>query len=457
MPVPTPTPPRSRRLVVGAVAALTVLVTATGGLAMTAPVATVDAPASPVGEFHAAMCPGATDHDPRWSGPDYYTDLTLVSGERLEAYNAGQLVPLYDVDGTADVSSHPPLCAVRYDAATDGPVSEWSFCTDALLNTCNNLLPGGVLAEGDVPIPFPTLATPQRLNEQQLAAVDTMIRDGYTSPRGHVGRADGAVSERLVLQSMIWCVTDGINCDMFGLDNDEITRLANIVREWGDVTATNPTVRPGQEISWELRTTVFDSPITITSDVPVRVCEESAGHAELASDGTLVVRDAPTYPAEVRLCADAVADEGVVVLTARGGGDGTSYHQSDVTSTPLGEACQVYATWEPAPFQDSETVTVSSEPSEPSGPPTDEPAADAPGDGASTGSSTGTSTSGATEESTPSAASVPSSTDGPGASRKSDRLATTGTALGAAVGAAVLLVVGGTVVLLLRRGRPDAS
>jgi len=461
--------------------------------------ATSDAPAFPVGEFRAALCPGTTDHDPRWSGPDHHPDLTLVSGQRLEAYNAGQLVPLYDVDGTSDADSHPPLCTVRYDAAADGPVSEWSFCTDAHLNTCNNLLPGGVLAEGDVPVPFPTLARPHRLNGEQLAAVDAMIRDGYTSPLGHTGRADGTVAERHMLQSMIWCVTDGIYCDIVGLDEDEIARLASEGRAWVDVEASEPTVEVGQKVSWTVRTNVPETPLAITSDAEVRVCDESAGHAVLGPDGTLVIEDdAPTFPAEVRLCADAVEDEGSIMLSASGGGDGTSYHQSDVTGTGLDKGCQTYALWEQARFEDRAVVTVSSAPSDPTVPPTEaptdptdpptdptdrptdptDPPTDVPTDpptgpttGGASGSGSSTPDSSSTPDATPGSTSTATSdssmkeatreasgTTSPTSSEESrSGLAATGTWLGPVVAAGAALVVVGTGVLIVRRRRSDAA
>lgn len=90
----------------------------------------VDTPEPPVdAPFTAPTCAGDTFEDPTNNAGFAVVDLTHVFGARLDTYNAGSPVPLYDafggsvlldeddqvvVDGSGDFyPAYPPLCATR--------------------------------------------------------------------------------------------------------------------------------------------------------------------------------------------------------------------------------------------------------------------------------------------------------------------------------------------------------
>lgn len=143
--------------------------------------ASADVPPIPETEpFRAPLCPGTTTNDPA-AGDLGVADLTMVFGERLASYNAGHIVPLYDLNGYGR-ETFPPLCGVRYVEGV-GPVSEWMFCTDLFSKVCGDTLPDGTLADGNLdaatPIePMERLDGNDRITRDQERLVAYLIQAG---------------------------------------------------------------------------------------------------------------------------------------------------------------------------------------------------------------------------------------------------------------------------------------
>lgn len=134
---------------------------ASGGAIVTSSAAnaaplTPPAPPAP-GAFEAQLCEGSMGNpDPRINEAGaVVSNAALVIGERLDAYNQGRIVPLYDAWGTTilmqadtgtppnaagvvqidpnyDFAAYPPICGTRYEPSAGGAISEWMFCTDSV-------------------------------------------------------------------------------------------------------------------------------------------------------------------------------------------------------------------------------------------------------------------------------------------------------------------------------------
>ena len=87
--------------------------------------AVADTPDAPVlVAFDAPLCVATTDDDPSEArGP--IENLRSVFGDRLNAYNEGEVVPLYDTFGANDEHAlnggYPPVCGTRYDGTVGVP------------------------------------------------------------------------------------------------------------------------------------------------------------------------------------------------------------------------------------------------------------------------------------------------------------------------------------------------
>jgi hypothetical protein len=276
-----------RALALAAAAALVALSTALPTAARAdVPIPLVAAP------FNAPLCPGQTLADPQDAGPGAVVpDLTLVFGDRLDQYNAGGVVVLYDYAGeNRSDGGYPPLCGVRHVAGV-GAVSEWMFCTDLFSNVCGSTGANGELLD-DVGNPMAPLADlgsrNPKLTDDEEKIIAYLVRHGhaFTVPPANAGgavvpsgvaRADGTSLERLALQELIWCVSDGPTgwaeldkvCNAM-IDATEQARILSLVPDAPVVdlslgtTSTDP-LAFGETVVVTLRTNVYEQPIDLTA------------------------------------------------------------------------------------------------------------------------------------------------------------------------------------------------
>ncbi|WP_298039731.1 hypothetical protein [uncultured Microbacterium sp.] len=366
------------------VAASLAITTMTGTTAHAADAPAAVAPATASAPFTADLCAGQTSQNPKksTSAPNGYTDLTQVKGARLTAYNAGQVVPLYDRTGqeqrTNGSDSTPPMCAVRFDPTSGGPVSTWVFCTNADLHSCNDVLPGGYLGQDGKRVSFPEHVAPDHLSEDQVDATRALITQGYSVATRFgtlTGRADGTSNQRDTLQNMIWCVTDGgfycASVSMTGSDIDVLTARGAAMSATTTVTPQNDQARDGDELRWNVTTNVIGVPIAVDSTLPVSLCADSTDTAAF-TDGVLIVSGTTGTTTEIALCTET-AEQGSHTVTLSRTGAGTHFVQSDTTNSGLDKACQVYMLWDEESFEASAKVSVTPPVAEPTTEPTPAP------------------------------------------------------------------------------------
>lgn len=469
MPHPALDRARPRRVVAAVTAAVLSLAASVAGVATAGAAAGAVPPPVAAAAFDAALCPGTTETprepapgttavpvDPTTAGPEGFPDLTHVSGPRLDAYNAGQVVPLYNLEGDGDWNGFPPLCSLRYDAQLGGPVTEWMFCTDVYDHTCGEIRPDGGLALYGEELPYPETVPAEDvpLTDTQVDAIARLVQAGYTSSNGSVGRADAGTAERWTLQQMIWCVSNDYECDAVGLDDAAIAELASQTQEeagWVEVSADAATVTAGSPVRVEVSTNVLGTPIGITTDLAdLALCADSPAPATFAGQ-QLVVDSAAGSPATVALCGVATTP-GEATFTAVGITPDDHFQRSDATGLPEGwGACQIYVLWrafagqefgddavitvEPAATPEPEESPTTDVPTDETGP-TDAPATDAPTTAPAAGTGEGAASDAATD---------------PAQAQGTSGLATTGAGVGTAALVAALLVAAGTAVVLWRR------
>lgn len=297
--------------------------------------AAADVPPAPVGEFIAPACPGGTTLTP---------DRTIREPD-LGAYNAGEIVAVYDHSGrapqrdwtpAADTLSFPPLCGVRYlseasgGPAGGGPVAAWMFCTEVFDHVCNDGQPLGPADPDDVEMTDLERRVFAYAAHNGLPYTDD---GGYpmTLPSG-TARADGSTAERSALQYLLWCLQ---SADLVLLDAgyrsfcaanqlapaDLATRFAFLDAGLPPAMSLAPAsaaALTGATVEFVLTTTVIESRIAISAaGGTVALCAGETG-ATLAGGALRVAAPAdPSRPAEVRLCVTA-AVAGEVRLTVSG-------------------------------------------------------------------------------------------------------------------------------------------
>jgi hypothetical protein len=321
--------------------------------------------------FIAPSCPGQTDSNPSPEaepGNESPVNLREVFGARLEAYNAGHVVPLYDYAGYA-YDSYPPLCGVRYVPSLGEPVAEWMFCTDLDSKVCGDMLPDGSLAEGtDRVDPLDKLPVNPKLSADQEKIIAYLVQHGYSytgvgdqSWGGTTfARSDGSSAERAALQTLIWCVSDWdasqapsesdtgfTKTCQASMNSTEQARILSMIPQ-------EPTVSlelSGEEreltvddtASFQLRTNLFNQPIslrtTASGDVNLTVCEGSA----TLTGQTITVSGSGEEPALVTLCATSTV-AGEIEIEATGRPTFTEHVGWNQSPTLVdGDPCQVFA------------------------------------------------------------------------------------------------------------------
>ncbi|WP_460802050.1 hypothetical protein [Microbacterium sp. GXF6406] len=336
---------------------------------ITAPAAEAAAPVEPATAFSAELCAGETNNAPSAAAVN-------ISGPRLEAYNSGEIVPMYNSQGTMIADAAPPLCAVYYDSTTGSPVSTWMFCSNFELHTCggtngNNELVQQLTADesptgvaGPVVIPFPTDIEPDHLDERQKNAIKALTSEGHVINHPFLGekliRADGTTADRASLQEMVWCVSEpnDYHCYAPFLTEEDIDALAARGVELTAQVAVNTdlaTVPAGSTIRWDVTTNAIDVPMSVIADSEVTVCEDSADAATVV-DGLLTVSGTVGESTTVSLCSTA-SDEGTYNFEINRDGVGARFVQSQNDGI-LDRDCQVFGLYEAEGFSAQMTVGV---------------------------------------------------------------------------------------------------
>ncbi len=347
-------PQRARRL--AALLATTLLLGLVLVPALARPAA-ADTPPAPVGPFDA-RCAGTTIDDPT-TAPGAYGDLTRVRGERLEAYNAGRAVILYDYYGESDPETAPPVCAVHYDAASGGPVTEWMYCTDLKFHVCGTTAEDGTLVDKDGSAVGPLLPQDgnEKLSADQEKIITYLIQHGHafdraddTEVQATQARSDGTTWERWALQLLVWCVSDapfddkGV-CAANLPQSEQDAILARIPNDPVLTLASPAGSRPVGEVArFTLTTNLYGQPLTVSRTGPGRlaVC---GGTATLDGDTLVVAGDDPSRTTTVQLCVTGTGP-GEVTLEVTGRPAATEkirWNQS--AHSTAGEQCQHYASF----------------------------------------------------------------------------------------------------------------
>ncbi|MFS3128073.1 class F sortase [Nocardioides sp. Bht2] len=282
-----------------------------------------DAPPVPVAAFNAPQCDGTTLDDPADADPALnagYTDLTHVFGARLDSYNAGNVVPLYDSYGGA-WDTYPPLCGAYYDAESGGPESVWMFCTDITKKACGDIGAGGTLNNGATVVgDMVDRASNPRLNSDQERVIAWLLTHGYDyTPTGlndaGATRADQTTTpNRSALQNLVWCVSDPTyvqaafeaNCAENFPPAEQAAVLAKVPGTALvdlNLSAGSADVLVGQKRVLRLRTNVFNQPITLTATgTAVGSLQVCSGPGTLSGNELTVAGTDVNTPRVVELC-----------------------------------------------------------------------------------------------------------------------------------------------------------
>lgn len=357
-----------------------------GTLAWSGGSASADVPDPIVAEaFTAETCAGPTTDDPTQNTGYAVEDLTQVFGARLDSYNAGSVVPLYDAfggsilindDGTVndDSAAYPPVCGVRYVASLDAAVSEWMFCTDREAQTCADTDADGNLVDHDgAPIaPMTELPTNSKLSADQEKLIAYLVQNGHSyagtgnQSWGGVTEAQSGLgtNERLALQTLVWCISDpatelsdfATTCAA-NMDDAEQARLLAMIPDAPQLTlgvsGGSAALPVGGTAEFTVTTNVFNQAIAVAFAGVAANWSVCAGDATLAEGVLTVSGEDPAATAAVTLCATAT-EAGALTLNLEATPPSTEHIGWSQSINDLEQSCQVYAT-----FREVQRATVS--------------------------------------------------------------------------------------------------
>jgi LPXTG-motif cell wall-anchored protein len=338
--------------------------------------------------FNAPLCAGTTDFDPAVNPGMAVEDTTLVFGERLQSYNAGLVVPLYDsfggtilIDGEGVVgpnAAYPPICGTRYDATVGGAVSEWMFCTDISSDSCGDTdAEGRIVDSNGTPVnPMTDLDVNPKLSVEQEKLISYLVQNGHSyAGIGNqawggvsVAQSGGNTNERNALQTLVWCISDpalpgssdfAATCEA-NLPADEQQRLLSLIPDIPELELafanTEAVLEVGGSASFALTTNVYNHPIALelsgTAGPEWSVC---AGDAVLDGQTLTVAGTDPSQSTTVTICATG-QQTGTAEILATATPPSTqhvSWAQSQ--NNPTADPCQVFAT-----FREVQKVQVTS-------------------------------------------------------------------------------------------------
>lgn len=349
-------------------AAVAAAVLVTMGLWGIAAPAHADAPPEPAAEFVAPLCVGETLDDPT-NAAGAVPNLASVFGARLDDYNMGRVVALYDVWGDNELNGYPPVCGTRYVEGV-GPVSEWMFCTDYRSHVCSGVDAEGNLLDIDGNV-IPGMGTLPGANPKLTADQEKLIayliqhgRDTYDGVGyfdfNATARAvvDGGSFERAALQVLVWCISDPIGPAPTGAEIDRAATCENsmsaatqasILAELPDdptlaVAGPVGALEVGTIAEFTVTTDVFTSPLSVTTSGAAGTLTVVSGPGVLT--GTDLQVTGTTGPQTVVL-GFAASTPGSVDLAVSATPAATSHigwNQSPGVSED-GISCQVFATF----------------------------------------------------------------------------------------------------------------
>ena len=328
--------------------------------------------------FNAPLCAGTTDFDPTVNPGMAVEDTSLVFGERLQSYNAGHVVPLYDAyGGTILIDSegvvgpnaaYPPICGTRYDASVGGSVSEWMFCTDISADSCGDTdAEGRIVDSSGTPVnPMTELDVNPKLSAEQEKLISYLVQNGHSyAGIGNqawgdvsVAQSGGNTNERNALQTLVWCISDpspggtsdfAKTCEA-NLPAEEQQRLLALIPDIPELQLefanSDAVLEVGGSASFALTTNVYNQPITLelsgTANPAWSVC---AGNAVLDGQTLTVAGTDPSQSTTVSICATAL-QPGTAEIQATATPPSTqhvSWAQSQ--NNPTADPCQVFATF----------------------------------------------------------------------------------------------------------------
>ncbi|NMM88506.1 hypothetical protein B2J88_29845 [Rhodococcus sp. SRB_17] len=318
----------------------------------------------PTATFTASACEG-TDTADIVPG----SNELVIDGQRLENYNDGNVVPLYNngyVDGRSVVA---PVCGVR-EVDGVGPRSEWMYCTDIDLDTCDEVNGGrpGYTPEGDRhnELSFETVgptipvAGNDRLNDDQELVISYLLQNPHPftalTPNGVAD--DSTDNNRVNRQLLVWCISDweggrhqfGDGTEMVDCDADlgsaEQSRILEIMKAEPilGIELTRPTagtVANGDKATFTVSTNLYGKRLTVNvpTGAKVELCEPSS-NAKLTGN-TLVVTGSGNDSTDVKLCVTSPAGGNVKVSVS-----GTPSSHESIHWNNAGAECQVFATFD---------------------------------------------------------------------------------------------------------------
>ncbi|MFC4225056.1 LPXTG cell wall anchor domain-containing protein [Lysinibacter cavernae] len=369
----------------------------TGGatlLGATAP-ASADIPATPkAAVFEAPACAGTTDFDPAQSGATV-NNLQSVFGKRLDAFNEGRVIPLYDSYGGTNASepdndgfiqyAYPPLCGTRYVASADdgsasnGAVSEWMYCTDRSFHACGGVgTDGGILDDDNLPVdPMQELPVNPKLTADQERLISYLVQQGHSY--AGVGdqswggateaRSDAGTNERTALQTLVWCISDAPKpAEQAAVPQNGFTQTCNAVMPQAeqarllalipavaevhlDFSQAQTTFTVGEVARVSLTTNVYNQPIEFASNTAGSIVACQGSNVQVTGTTITVPGTDSAVDTTVELCYTAT-EPGSVELSVEAQPASTS-HVSWNQSSNAGATipCQVFAAYNEARFE----------------------------------------------------------------------------------------------------------
>lgn len=373
---------RSHRVSTMMIGALAAALFASGvGVALTSAPAVADLPATPSGEFYAPECAGTTLEDPKnqvppggdnASDPNFVPNLTRIWGERLEQYNTGNIVVLYDSFGGNQLNGYPAVCGTRYVDGI-GAVSEWMFCTDIFSHVCSGVNGEGSLvnADGDRIDGVAPVESNPKLDADKEKIIAWLIQHGYPYAQGF-GDYDWGVTEatahgdsmsRSALQTLVWCISDPVAADASGseLDRQQTCEASMSTSMQDAILAQIPddptitlalsgggtTLEVGDTATFSLTTNLYNQPIKLNLSGPAGTLSVSSGATYEAAAGELTItgeNPAVSTTVTVTFTASAVGEFTLAAVGLPAGREHIGWSQSPGVSES-GTPCQVYATF----------------------------------------------------------------------------------------------------------------
>lgn len=378
--------PASRSRMTGAFAvALGLILGGVLPLAGATDAAVAAVPSPPFAEVSVDPCLGSTDSDPA-DAVGVAPDLTLLFGQRLVDFNAGQVVVLYDAFGTNTIDGYPAVCGTRYVDGV-GAVSEWMFCTDIYSHVCSGVNANGELLDFDGN-PIPGLS--ERADGNPKLSNDQNKLVAYLVTHGHsyqgVGYYDfgatdaiahGTSAERVSLQTLVWCISDPVDpatADPFeqersqtceaNMDATEQQTLLSLIPDVPAVAlsfgAPSAEFSTGASVTISLTTNLFNQPIALSVGGVAGMLSTVSAGATLAGNTLTVAGTDPTVPVVVELSFTA-STAGTATFAASAIPVALStiaWNQSPGITASDNKPCQIFATFD---TQASRTVTSSTQ------------------------------------------------------------------------------------------------